>query len=120
MIMWIRIASLLMFIAVALGAFGAHAIRGRISDYYLDVYKTAVLYQFIHALGLFVVAWLSSISADPKITIAGFLMLSGIIIFSGSLYILSLTGIKWLGAFTPIGGLCFLASWICLALVTVK
>ena len=117
MMIWIRVASVLMFLAVGLGAFGAHAIRGRISDYYLYVYKTAVLYQFIHALGLFVVAWLSTINSDPKITCAGFLMVAGIIIFSGSLYVLSLSGIKWLGAFTPIGGLCFLASWICLIIV---
>ena len=117
MIIWIRVASLMMFIAVGLGAFGAHAIRGKISDYYFDVYKTAVLYQFIHALGLFVVAWLSTVSKDPKVSLAGFLMLAGIIIFSGSLYVLSLTGTKWLGALTPIGGLCFLAAWICLILV---
>jgi len=115
MILWIRIASILMFLAVGLGAFGAHAIRGKISDYYLEVYKTAVLYQFIHALGLFAVAWLSGLSADPKIIWAGILMLAGIVIFSGSLYVLSLTGIKWLGAFTPIGGLCFLISWVLLA-----
>ncbi len=114
MIMWIRIASMLMFLAVGLGAFGAHALRGKLSDYSLDVYKTAVLYQFIHALGLFVVAWLSTISSDSKIGLAGFLMAAGIIIFSGSLYVLSLTGIKCFGALTPIGGLCFLAAWICL------
>jgi uncharacterized membrane protein YgdD (TMEM256/DUF423 family) len=116
---WVRAACLFMFLAVALGAFGAHAIRGRISDYYLDVYKTAVLYQFIHALGLCVVAWLSTVSSDPKITLAGFLMAAGIIIFSGSLYVLSLTGIKWLGALTPIGGLCFLAAWGCLFLAKI-
>ena len=119
MMMWVRIASLLMFLAVGLGAFGAHALKGKISDYYLDVYKTAVLYQFIHALGLFVVAWLSSVSTDPKISLAGFLMIAGIIIFSGSLYVLSFTGIKWLGALTPIGGLCFLAAWISLVLVKI-
>ncbi len=116
MIMWTRIASILMFLAVGLGAFGAHALRGKLSDYSLDVYKTAVLYQFIHALGLFVVAWLSTVSSDSKIGLAGFLMIAGIIIFSGSLYVLSLSGIKWLGALTPIGGLCFLAAWICLIL----
>jgi len=115
--MWVRIASVLMFLAVGLGAFGAHALKSKISDDYLDVYKTAVLYQFIHALGLFVIAWLSTINNDPKITWAGFLMLAGIILFSGSLYVLSLSGLKWLGALTPIGGLCFLAAWISLVLV---
>ncbi len=117
MVMWIRIASILMFLAVGLGAFGAHALRGKLSDYSLDVYKTAVLYHFIHALGLFVVAWLSIINNDFKIALAGYLMIAGIIIFSGSLYVLSLTGIKWLGALAPIGGLCFLAAWICLIFV---
>ena len=114
---WVRIASLFMFLAVALGAFGAHAIRGKISDYSLEVYKTAVLYQFIHALGLFAVAWLSTVSSDPRISWAGFLMAAGIIIFCGSLYVLSLTGIKGFGAVTPLGGLCFLAAWACLVLV---
>jgi len=111
---WVRMGAMMMFFAVGLGAFGAHAIRGKISDYYFDVYRTAVLYQFIHALGLFVVAWASTISADARISWAGMLMIAGIILFSGSLYVLSLTGIKWLGAITPLGGLCFLASWFCL------
>jgi len=115
--MWIRMASVFMLLAVGLGAFGAHAMRGKISDYSLDVYKTAVLYQFIHALGLFVIAWLSSISQDPKINIAGFLMMAGIVLFSGSLYVLSISGLKWLGVLTPLGGLCFLAAWGCLFFV---
>jgi len=109
----------MMFLAVVLGAFGAHAIRGRISDYSFDVYKTAVLYHFIHALGLFVVAWLSTISKDEKIFLSGVLMIAGIAIFSGSLYALSLTGIKWLGDLTPIGGACFLAAWVCLMLIKI-
>ncbi|MDE2222619.1 MAG: DUF423 domain-containing protein [Candidatus Omnitrophica bacterium] len=114
---WIRIASFFMFLAVALGAFGAHAIRSKISEHYFDIYRTAVLYQFVHALGLFVVAWLSTISHSPRVGWAGYLMIAGIILFCGSLYALSLTGIKWLGALTPIGGLCFLAAWACLMLV---
>ncbi len=109
---WIKTASALMFLAVALGAFGSHALRGRISDYYLDVYKTAVLYHMIHALGLFVIAWLSSLTSDPKIHYAGVLMMAGIMLFSGSLYLLSVTGIKWLGAITPLGGLSFLSAWV--------
>ena len=114
--MWAKIASVLMFLAVALGAFGSHALKGKVTDYYLDVYKTAVLYHMIHALGLFAVAWLSTVSNDPKVNFAGIFMLLGIIIFSGSLYVLSLTGIKWLGAITPIGGLSFLAAWVLLIL----
>ncbi len=114
---WIKIASVLMFFGVVLGAFGSHALRGKISDYYLDVYKTGVLYHFIHALGLFVVAWVSTISQDPKVNLAGIFMVLGIIIFSGSLYVLSITGIKWLGAITPLGGLSFLVGWMLLVFV---
>lgn len=110
--LWTKIAAVLMFLGVALGAFGAHALRGRLTDYYLDIYKTAVLYHFIHALGLFVVAWLSSISNDSKINLAGMFMIVGIVLFCGSLYLLSLTQIKWLGAITPLGGLSFLAAWL--------
>ena len=109
---WIQIASLLMFAAVGLGAFGAHAIKGKITDTYLDVYKTAVLYHFIHALGIFIVAWLSTTNQDPKISCAGIAFILGITLFSGSLYLLSVTGLKWLGAITPLGGLSFLAGWL--------
>ena len=117
---WAKAASALMFLGVALGAFGSHALRGKITDYYLEVYKTAVLYHFIHALGLFVVAWLSTLTTDPKVSLAGYFMLAGIIIFSGSLYALSISGLKWLGAITPIGGLCFLAAWITLIFIKMR
>lgn len=117
--LWFKIGSALMFLAVALGAFGAHALKGKVTDYYLDVYKTAVLYHMVHALGLLAVAWVSTQTQDPKANFAGICMLAGIIIFSGSLYLLSVTGIKWLGAITPIGGLSFLAAWILLFLVKI-
>jgi len=109
---WVQIGSVAMFLGVALGAFGAHALRERLTDYYLDVYKTAVLYHFIHGLALFVVAWLSAQQSDPKVQTAGIFFLLGIVLFSGSLYLLSVTQIKWLGAITPLGGLSFLAGWI--------
>ena len=112
---WAKMASVLMFLGVVLGSFGSHALRGKISDYYLEVYKTGVLYHMIHALGLFAVAWLSTQSSDPKISLAGIFMLVGIILFSGSLYVLSVTGMKWLGAITPLGGLSFLVAWVLLA-----
>lgn len=113
---WIKLGSILMFTAVALGAFGSHALRDKLTPYYLEVYKTGVLYHFIHALALFVVAWLSTVSADPKITWAGIAFTAGIVLFSGSLYVLSVTGIKWLGAITPLGGISFLAGWLLLFL----
>lgn len=109
--MWIKIASVMMMSAVALGAFGAHALKGQLSEYSLDVYKTAVLYHMIHGLGLFVIAWLSTYFADPKVQLAGYFLLAGIILFSGSLYLLSTLGWKWLGPITPIGGLSFIIGW---------
>lgn len=111
---WIRIASLLMLLGVMLGAFGAHALRGRITEHYLEVYKTGVLYHLIHALGLFVIAWASTITKDGQVILAGYFLLAGIILFSGSLYALSITSIKWLGAITPLGGVCFLVGWFLL------
>ena len=114
---WAKIASVFMFFGVVLGAFGSHALKAKLSDYSLDVYKTAVMYHFIHALGLFIVAWLSMTVADPKINIAGIFMVIGIILFSGSLYALALTGHKWLGAIAPLGGVSFLIAWSLLIFV---
>lgn len=114
---WFKLGSFLMFLGVILGAFGSHALKDRITENYLEVYKTGVLYHFIHALGLFAVGWLSTVSNDPKIPLAGFFLLSGIILFSGSLYLLSLTGTKWLGIITPFGGFSFLIGWLLLLLV---
>ena len=111
---WIKLGSILMFLGVALGAFGAHALKGRVDAYSLEVFKTGVLYQMIHALGLFVVAWLSTIVQDPRISWAGILMVAGILLFSGSLYIMCFSGVRAFGAITPLGGLCFLAAWILL------
>lgn len=108
---WVKIGSLFMFLAVALGAFGAHALREKLSAYGLDIYKTAVQYHFVHALGLFVVAWLSTQTQNPRIDLAGIFFCLGIVLFSGSLYVLALTQMKWLGAITPLGGLSFLAGW---------
>ena len=105
-----------MLAGVGLGAFGAHALRGRLDAYHLDIWRTATTYQMVHALGLIAVAWLLGVSPDPKVRIAGWLMLAGILIFSGSLYALCLTGIKVLGAVTPIGGLCFIIAWALIAL----
>ncbi len=111
---WAKVASVLMFCGVALGAFGSHALKNKISDYHLDVYKTGILYHFIHALGLFVVAWLVIQLNDPKFNSVGVCLTIGIILFSGSLYLYSVTNIRWLGFVTPFGGLFFLLAWILL------
>lgn len=100
-----------MFLAVALGAFGTHALGSKLTEHYLNVYKTAVQYQLIHALALFAVAWLTTQSGDLRVQYAGVLFITGIVFFCGSLYLLSVTEIRWLGALTPIGGLAFLAGW---------
>lgn len=109
--MWIKLASFMMFSAVALGAFGAHALKDKMTPHYIEVYKTAVLYHMAHALGLFVIAWLSTHLGNPKVQVAGYFLLAGIILFSGSLYLLATVGWKWLGPITPLGGVCFLIGW---------
>jgi len=98
------------FVAVAAGAFGAHALRERLDERMREVFETGARYHLIHAVGLFGVAWLCS-RAAPAAPIAGALMTAGIVLFSGSLYVMALTGVRGLGAVTPIGGLCFLAAW---------
>ena len=102
-----RLAAALCFLAVALGAFGAHALKGTLeANQTTEVWKTAVLYHFIHALALLMLAALPVVHRA-----AAGLFVAGILIFSGSLYLLALTNVKWLGAITPLGGLCLLAGW---------
>ncbi|MCM3116221.1 DUF423 domain-containing protein [Neobacillus sp. MER 74] len=110
------------FIAVALGAFGAHGLKDKLDAYYLDIWKTGVTYQMFHAIGMLIVGLLIGkiATASPQFTWSGWLMLAGIIFFSGSLYVLSLTKIGILGAITPIGGVCFLAAWILIVVGAVK
>lgn len=110
-------------LSVAFGAFGAHLLEGRIEDKYLDTWQTAVQYQMFHSIGLIVIAILMSSSLlGPlsQLSWAGYLMLAGIVIFSGSLYVLSLTGIGVLGAITPIGGVAFIAAWIMVVIAAMK
>ncbi|MGI8435678.1 MAG: DUF423 domain-containing protein [Chthoniobacterales bacterium] len=103
-----RIAATLCFLAVGLGAFGAHALRGTLeANGTLEVWKTAVLYHLAHAVALIALALHGSTNRG-----AFSLLTAGIVIFSGSLYVLALTNIRWLGAITPLGGLCFLAGWL--------
>jgi len=103
------------FVAVAAGAFGAHALRSRLPPDLLAVFETGARYQMYHALGLLFVAWAVSRWPTPAIRAAGWAFLGGTLLFSGSLYLLSLTGVRWLGAITPLGGLLFLAGWLALA-----
>ncbi len=107
--------TLFAFIAVGAGAFGAHGLKGRITPDMLAIFDIAVRYQMSHALALFAAAWAVTRWPGAMTNASGMFFIAGILIFSGSLYVLSLTGIKWLGAITPIGGLAFLAGWICLA-----
>ena len=107
--------SLAAFLAVAAGAFGAHGLKARLSADMLNTFEIAVRYHFYHAFALFVTAWACSRWPSSAATAAGWFFVSGILIFSGSLYALALTGIRWLGAITPFGGLAFLAGWFCLA-----
>jgi len=106
-------------LAVAAGAFGAHGLKTRLDADALAIYEVGSRYHMYHALGLMVVAWLASREA-PAATTAGWLMFAGIVIFSGSLYLLAITGHKWLGAITPIGGLAFLLAWGLLAYGVIK
>ncbi len=102
-------------VAVAAGAFGAHALRARLGAELLAVFETGARYQMYHALGLVAVAWAATRWPAPAVRAAGWLFIAGTVLFSGSLYLLALTGTRWLGAVTPLGGLCFLAGWLSLA-----
>jgi uncharacterized membrane protein YgdD (TMEM256/DUF423 family) len=105
-------------IAVACGAFGAHALKARLEPDLLAVFETGARYQMYHALGLLAVAWLGSRADVPAnlVGASGWLFVAGTALFSGSLYALALSGVRGLGAITPLGGVCFLAGWACLAL----
>ncbi len=109
------IGALLAFVGVGLGAFGAHALRATLAPADLVIFETGVRYQMYHALALLMVGWAWSRWPVPAVSVAGWLFVAGIAVFSGSLYLLVLTGARWLGAVTPIGGVCFLAGWLCLA-----
>ena len=103
------------FIGVAAGAFGAHGLRQRLSPEMLGVFETAARYQMYHALALIAVAWAATRWPGGGIQLSGWSFVAGTLLFSGSLYVLSLTGIRWLGAITPLGGAGFLLGWLSLA-----
>ena len=115
--MWSMIGAIALALAVMAGAFGAHALRARLDTYSMGIWEKSVFYHFIHALGLLVVPLFVKaglLAASPG-RIAAILLLVGVVIFSGSLYALALTGVRGLGAVTPIGGLALIAGWLVLA-----
>jgi uncharacterized membrane protein YgdD (TMEM256/DUF423 family) len=114
---WSAIGSVFLALAVAMGAFGAHALRGKLDAYAIGIWEKAVFYHFVHALGILLVSMLPRTGTFP---IGGassvcWLLTAGVLIFSGSLYTLALTGVRSMGAITPIGGVCFIAAWLLLA-----
>lgn len=113
--LWFRLAAFFMMTAVVFGAFGTHALKGRLTDGLFQIYQTAALYHMVHALGLFAVAWAWSLKPSAAVRWAGVALTLGILFFSGTLYVLAITGVRWLGAVTPVGGLLFIAGWALLA-----
>lgn len=114
---WSVAGAILMALAVGLGAFGAHGLKSRLDEYQMSVYEKAVFYHFVHALGLLIVSFLpktGTFSEFATTWVCG-LLLAGIVLFSGSLYLLAVTGNRGLGAITPLGGVCFIAAWLALA-----
>ena len=107
-------------LAVAIGAFGAHGLAARVSEQDLATFEIGVRYHMYHALALLAVGWAQTRWEGPAIQVAGWLFVAGIVVFSGSLYVLVLTGQRWLGAITPIGGVALIAGWAVLAWATFR
>lgn len=117
---FLAIGSLLAFLAVAGGAFGAHGLKNHLDTNMLAIFETAVKYQMYHSLAIIIVSMFIKSKTGIWLMRSGWLFLTGIAVFSGSLYVLSLTGIKWFGALTPFGGLAFLAGWFSLFMHALK
>jgi uncharacterized membrane protein YgdD (TMEM256/DUF423 family) len=113
--LFFAIGSLSAFLGVALGAFGAHALKARLDAEMLGTFEVGVRFQMYHALALMAVGLAQTRWPGAVLTASGWLFVAGTVLFSGSLYLLSVTGGRWLGAVTPIGGLALLAGWLCLA-----
>lgn len=114
---WSAIGAIALALAVIIGAFGAHALEGRLDAYSRGVYETAVMYHFFHALGILIVSMLARNGAltEARTALVCWLLSAGILLFSGSLYALAISGVRALGAVTPFGGLSFIAAWVLLA-----
>lgn len=107
-------------VSVGAGAFGAHALRARLEPRLLEVFQTGAQYQMYHALALVGVAWVASRWPGSLSTASGWLFVAGTVLFSGSLYAMALTGVRALGAITPLGGVCFIAGWVTLAVAVMR
>lgn len=107
-------------IGVGAGAFGAHALRAKLEPRMLEVFETGARYQMYHAVALLLVGWAASRWPGSLTTATGWLFVAGTVLFSGSLYAMALTNVRVLGAITPIGGVCFIAGWLCLALAAMR
>lgn len=119
--LFIALGSINAALAVVFGAFGAHAFKARLSPEMLSVYHTGAQYHFYHAIGILLIGVLAThFQNDGALRLSGFLMLAGIILFSGSLYLLAITGVTWLGAITPLGGVAFIAAWVVLAVTALR
>jgi uncharacterized membrane protein YgdD (TMEM256/DUF423 family) len=117
---WIAVAGINGLISVAAGAFGAHALRDRLEPRMLEVFEVGVRYQMYHALALLATAWLMSMTPSRAASAAAWCFLIGIVIFSGSLYVLSLTGIRSFGAVTPVGGVLFIVGWLLMVIAALS
>jgi len=113
---FVSIGSILGMLVVILGAFGAHGLKDILDDYGQSIYDKAVLYHMFHSIAILVLGIIQKILPDLELQLVGLFFLLGIVIFSGSLYILVLSGLRWLGAITPIGGVLLIAGWLMLAL----
>lgn len=119
--LWLVLGSAAMLLAVVMGAFGAHGLKKNLAPDLMAIYETAVHYHIYHALGLLSVGLLAlHLPRTAYLRWSGILMTGGLLLFSGSLYGLSLSGHRWLGAITPIGGIAFVAAWLLLAVAVAK
>lgn len=112
---FLMIGAVMGALGVGAGAFAAHGLKGQLTPDLLAVFETGARYQMIHALALLAVSLVVARTPHPALTFSGWLFIVGVVVFSGSLYVLAITGVRWLGAITPIGGLAMIAGWLCLA-----
>lgn len=118
--LWLGSAAVFGFLSVALGAYGAHSLKNFLDEYGKSIWEKAVLYQMFHAMALFAVGLLQHLAKETSFSPAGWGFWAGVVLFSGSLYLLAVTGIKWLGAITPIGGVAFLFGWFYFAMAIIR